>query len=199
MLASGRTVGSVLDAAALEGEAEALAASAETLSVLVDRLFEAGMHREAIAVLAHALPDREAVGWAWVCARDATDPEASEEQLDSLDATKAWIQEPSDEVRRLAMERAEDAGLDTPAGFAGLAAFCCGDSMAPPDLPPAPPPEGIVGSIVSACIAIAASSADPEKIPDQFESFAKRGSELAKRIQLWTSAEADSTTPPSAS
>ena len=194
-LASGRTVGEILQASALEEEAAHVTREADSLEAGIRALMDADMHAEAVALLARALPDREAVGWAWVCARDAVADDAPEEQKASLDATRAWIREPGDAARRAAMDAGEAAGLDTPAGFVAFAAFCCGDSLAPADLPDAPPPPGLVGTVVSGCIALAASQGDPEGIGERFASCAERGMDLASRIELWTPPDAAS--PPS--
>ncbi len=184
-LGSGRTAGSVLQAAELPDETRSAVEDSPTLEQLVDRLIEDGLVHESVRLLAHALPDREAVGWAWICAWEVTGPDAPDAHLASLNVTRTWIQEPSDEARREAMQAAELVGLDCPAGFVGFAAFCCGDSLAPADLPPAPPPEGIVGTLVSSCIAMSASTVEPAAVEATLEGFARRGVELAQRIQLW--------------
>src|SRR4051812_37009985 len=93
---------------------------------------------DAVRLLAHALPKRESVWWAWVSARRAAAEPAVPIQT-SLAATEKWIAQPTEENRRAAMQAAEVAGLQTAAGGAGLAAFFCGASSAPPRGPPGAP------------------------------------------------------------
>lgn len=184
-LTTGKSVQEVLEAAELDAEAAELVESADRLEELVQSLVEAELLTDAISILASALPEREAVGWAWVCAREAHGADPPDAVAHALDAAKAWIREPNDAGRRAAMEAAEAAGLDTPAGLAGFAVFTCGDTFGPADAHPAPPPEGIVGKIVAGCVATAAATGDPSGINERFSGFINRGTELAERIQLW--------------
>lgn len=184
-LASGRSVADVLGALDLEDEGREILEGAPDLKAGVQALVDGERFADAVAVLAHALPDREGVGWAWVCAREATPKDSPDEIEGVLKATRAWIQDPSEEARRAAMAASEAAGLETSAGFTGLAAFFCGESIGPPDLDPVPPPQGMVGTLVTACIAIAAAEGEPEEVEGQLSRFAGRGMELAERIRLW--------------
>ena len=101
MLGSGRPVSAVCADAELADEALAVLEEAEDVPVFLERLREEGLMEDAVAFLAHALPPRQAVGWAWVCAREASGDDAPKEIAESLDVTRAWIKEPSDEVRSL--------------------------------------------------------------------------------------------------
>ena len=90
-----------------------------------------------------------------------------------------------DEVRRAAFDAADRAGMATPAGAAGLAAFFSGDSLAPPDSEPAPPPEGLAGRTVAGCVHMSAAWGEPEETTDRYEDYVRRGVELADRVKLW--------------
>src|SRR5262245_38242706 len=126
--------------AELGDEAQALLrddlAAREYLGVLTEK----ELLPDAIKFLAHALPKREAVWWAWVCARRATATPPPKIKA-ALDATEKWIAQPSEEHRHAAMKAAEAAEFKTPAGCAGLAAFFSGPSLAPPGHPQVPPEE----------------------------------------------------------
>jgi hypothetical protein len=51
-------------------------------------LIQEGLFQDAVSFLAHALPKREAVWWAWVCARRAAGAEPPPKIKESLDATE---------------------------------------------------------------------------------------------------------------
>ena len=190
-LGSGRTVEAVLALVELEEEAKAIVEQAETLEAGVGALLDAQRFKDAVSLLAHALPDREGVGWAWVCAREVT-PEDSPDEIEAvLAATRAWIKEPTDEARRTAMAASEAAGLEGSAAYTGLAAFFCGETIGPAELDPVPPPAGVVSKVVGACIALAATEGPPDEIDATLERFAARGVELASRIHLWPDEESE--------
>jgi hypothetical protein len=151
----------------------------------LDALVAQEHFQDAIRFLAHALPKREAVWWAWVCARRAAGAEPAPRIKASLDATEKWIAQPTDDHRRTAMTVAEAAGMDTPAGCAGLAAFFSGASLAPPDAPAVPPGEHLTAKAVSGAVIVAALAPQPEKAPEKFRAFIDQGLDVATRIKLW--------------
>ena len=140
---------------------------------------------DAARFLAHALPKREAVWWAWFCARRASGTDPSPAVRASLSATEQWLVQPNEENRRNAMQAAEQATFGTPAGCAGLAAFFSGGSLAPPDTPVNPPGEFMTAKAVAGCIMLAAVATEPEKAPDRYRAFLAQGIEVTRRIKLW--------------
>ena len=196
LLGSGKPLSVVCDAAELEDDVMARLGEAEDLPAFVHGLVGDGLHDQAIAFLAQALPPRQAVGWAWVCAREVTGEDAPTEVEACLEATRAWIQDPTDDLRRAAFDAADPAGMDTPAGSAGLAAFFSGDSLAPADSDPAPPPEELAGRTVAGSVHISAASGEPEDVMARYEDFLRRGLEFADRVDLWQTTEGETQGPP---
>src|SRR5690606_7250873 len=141
-----------------------------------------------IAFLAHALPRREAVWWAWLCARAAAGDKPPASIIASLEATRTWIAEPTDPHRRAALDAAEVAGVGTPAGFAGLAAFLCGETLGPAEAPPAPPGEYAAAKAIGGSINLAAVADPKADIAARYAEFVRQGLELAERTKLWESA-----------
>ena len=94
-------------------------------------LSEKKLYPDAVRFLAHALPKREAVWWAWVSARRAAGQDPPPKIKSALQATEKWISDPTEEHRRAAMAAAQVADLGTAAGCAGLAAFFSSGSLAP--------------------------------------------------------------------
>lgn len=146
----------------------------------LDKLVEEDRLQEASRFLAHALPKREAVWWACLCAREAL-PDGGDETAESLLAlAESWVRKPTDENRRAAMAAAEAAGFDSPASWAAVAAFWSGESLAPEDMPPVAPSDELTGTAVAAATMLAAFAGDPATSPDRFRLFLKNGMDVAQ-------------------
>lgn len=125
----------------------------------------------AVKFLAFALPRREAVWWACVCARlELTDP-AAEPVLNALAAAETWVRKPTDENRRAAMTAAQTAKFESPAAWAAVAAFWSSGSMAPPDLPEVPAAPHLMGVAVLGSVTLAAVLVSPELADERRERY----------------------------
>ncbi len=164
--------------AALEGLApEGLATALAGLEATMD----------AVAFLAHALPRREAVWWAFTCARAAAGETPEPAVGAALEAARAWITQPTEANRRAAFQAAEAVGLDTPAGAVAAAAFLSGQTLGPEDGPPVPPDQHAGAKVIVGAIALAALALAPDEDPaPAMKEFLGRGLELAERVQLWS-------------
>ena len=111
-----------------EEAAGLLRADSQPLEYL-NLLTEKKLFPDAVRFLAHALPKREGVWWAWVCARRAAGEQPPAKIKASLDATERWIAQPNEENRRAAKEAADVAGVGSAAGCSGLGAFFSGGSL----------------------------------------------------------------------
>jgi hypothetical protein len=151
----------------------------------VAQLQEKELHIDAVKFIAHALPRREAVWWAWVCARKSAGDSPKPPIKAALEATERWIVQPSEDHRRAALQFGEAADFGTPAGCAALAAFMTSGSLGPPTAPPIPPTEFMTAKAVSGSVILSAVSVEPEKAPAKFGDFVKLGLEVADRIKLW--------------
>lgn len=189
MLRSGMAASAIGEAAEVSEEALAALSEADGVRAFVEGLAEEEGWEDAIAFLSHALPTREAVWWAWNCAKEAASEAPGAALAESLDATKKWIAEPTDANRRDAMDAAMEAGLDTPVGMAALAAFLCGDTLGPADAPAAPPPVFAAAKAIAGCLHLSAAVAAAEEDADLGEGYAailEKGLGLADRVELWT-------------
>jgi len=151
----------------------------------LDLLIEKEHYTDAILFLAHALPRREGVWWAWVCARRSAGTNAPANIKAALDATERWIAQPTDQNRRAVLEMADQADLGRPAGCAGLAAFVSGGSLGPPEGPVVPPAEDLTAKAVAGAVTLAADAEEPEQAAENFRNFLNQGLEVATRIKLW--------------
>ncbi len=143
------------------------------------------LHAEAIRFLAHGLPRREAVWWAWVCARKEAGDAPAPPIKAALDATERWIIQPTEEHRRQALAFGEAADFGTAAGCAALAAFMSAGSISPPEAPVVPPSEFMTAKAVAGSVTMSAVAKEPEKAVEKFNEFVKLGLEVADRTKLW--------------
>ena len=184
MAAATQTAEQLCSVAGLGDEARLVLREGTGPREFVNLLMERGHFADAVRVLAHALPKRESVWWAWVCARRAAGPNAAPAVKASLDSAEKWIAQPTEENRRAAMKAAEAAGFGSAAGCACLAAFFSGASVAPPDAPAVPPGPFDSAKAVAGAVTLAAV-AEAEKAAENFRGFLQQGLEVAARIKLW--------------
>lgn len=162
-------------------EAKALLNDAASPAVYFQALRDAVLLRDAASFIAYALPKREAVWWACLCAREALADDAEAAEQETLAATEAWVLKPNDENRRAAWALAEDSGMETPASWAAMGAFSSGESIGPVESPAAvPPAENLTGTAVSAAVLFAALAGDASQIDSKLEGYLKRGIDIAK-------------------
>jgi hypothetical protein len=178
-------VARVCEAAEVSGEARALLQADMAPQSYVELLAERGQFSDAVRFLAHALPKREAVWWAWFCARSSSGPNPPAVIQASLSATEKWITKPTDENRRGAMNAAQEARLGTAAACAGLGAFFSGESLAPPNAPVVPPGEFMTAKAVAGAVMIAAVASAPEEAPERYRAYIAQGIQVARKINLW--------------
>lgn len=188
-LRTGRTLNEFAEAAGLTEEARAVVATADDGPSALAALLDGGHPVGAIGLLAHALPKREGVFWAFTCARGATGDDAPEATQRALEVTRAWIAEPTDTNRRAAFAAAQEADLSTPAGCVGAAAFFCGDSLGPPDQPAVPPEEFMAAKAIAATVTISALANEPDDPAARFRALVEQGLVVAGKAELWSPPE----------
>ncbi len=169
------------DALALAGLPPAAGASVADLPdvpAAVLALRSAGLAGEAARLVAFALPKREAVWWACMCAR-AVPAEVKNDDRLALEQAEAWVFKPTDETRRQAFAHAQAAEFGTPEAWAAVAAFWSGDSMAPAGQAPVPPAPNLAGTAVAGSVALAAVRTRPERRGERLERFLASAAEIA--------------------
>ena len=136
-------------------------------------------HTDAIRFLAHALPKREAVWWACVCASQALGSEARQETRQALERAEQWVRKPNEENRQLTMPAAEAAGFETPAGWAAVAAFWSGGSLTPTGSPAVAPAEDLTAKAVAGGVMLSAVAFEPEQANEHYRVFLAQGIDIA--------------------
>lgn len=143
----------------------------------LSQLIQQEKFADAIRYLAHALPKADAVAWACACVPLGRTLSVS--ALAAVRAAETWTQDPN-EANCRAAERAAEGSDDKAAEFAANAAFWCGESIAPADLPLVPPPPDLAAIGVFAALTLAATSAPPAEITDRYRKFLSHGILIAR-------------------
>ena len=144
----------------------------------------------AIRMIAGVLPQRESIWWAWVSARHATQMPGGKvptaEEHTALTAVEQWIVRPDDDARRTVWDAGNAAGLDTAIGMIATAVFLSGTTIAPPNVPPVPPPPGVATPLIAGVVELSSvSTTDPTQIAPTLAAFAAQGMEIVKRLGGW--------------
>jgi hypothetical protein len=157
---------------AIRGEAKADDALA--------RLEQAGFLLEATRLIAHALPNREAVWWACMCAAHTAPPDLPDTDRLAREAAERWVRYQNDALRREAMEHAEASDFSTPEAWAAVAAFWSGDSMAPSGQPLIEPAPHLAGTAVAGAVTLAATRGDVTRQRARLLRFLESGRNIAE-------------------
>jgi hypothetical protein len=173
------TAAEAAKALTLTAEAKTLLQPQATVAEFLSALMAAGLMNDAVGVMAHGLPKREAVWWACVVARTLVDQDTSPGVVAALDAAEAWVFRPTEETRRAAMERAQATAFDHPGVWAAVGAFWSGGSMAPPDLPAVPPADHLTGVAVVGAVVLTAVKRQPELAPEKLKGFLLQAIDIA--------------------
>src|ERR1051325_4686752 len=106
-------------------------ASEPALAALDDRslpsqflraLVEKELHPDAIQLIAHYLPKRQAVWWACQCVKTTFGPKTTPQMKTALEAAEKWVAQPTEENRRAAQQAADLEESGSAAQVVGLAA-----------------------------------------------------------------------------
>ncbi|MES2054473.1 MAG: hypothetical protein V4564_00920 [Pseudomonadota bacterium] len=139
-------------------------------------LRQAGALATAVEYLGHALPRREAVGWAGrLLDEESRRIDLSRRSRLALDSAMRWIGEPTDAHRHAARDAAEAIGKPVPERFLGLAVFYSGGSVGGAGAPLTPPPHACTRFAVSAIEQAAYRSPDAD-------AFFRRALDLGERV-----------------
>jgi hypothetical protein len=164
----------------LKAEAAAALSGAQTAADGIERLEARGFRNEAARLAAHALPKREAVWWACMCAAAVPDPALPQADAAARAAAEAWVRKPADEpLRRLAWDAAQLTAFSSPEAWAAVGAFWSGGSMSPEGQPVVPPAEHLTGQAVGGAVVMAAVRGHPERADARFGRFLAAARDIA--------------------
>jgi hypothetical protein len=129
---------------------------------------------EAVTFGAYLLPRRRAVWWAHQCLVNITHL-LNDQDLRMLQLAEAWVREPEEEQRNLAMMEGLAARYKTPGVWVALAAGWSGGSMAEPTQPRIPPPPFLTPRAVNAGILAAVARVDAKSRAQTLAAFVNMG------------------------
>jgi hypothetical protein len=165
--------------AELSGEIDRLVEGSATVVEAIDLLSRNGHLVEATRVMAHAMPRREAVWWACMCARHTQPSDLTPADMAALEAAELWVRKPTDENRRAAFALAQEAGFGTSEAWSGVAAFWSGDSMSPLGQPAVPPAPNLTGAAVAGSVALSSVRVRPAMQMQRLRTFLGSAYEIA--------------------
>lgn len=145
----------------------------------IDALEAGGFLVEATRLLAYALPKREAVWWACMCAAHTAPPDLAEPDRLAREAAEQWVRQPNDKNRRAAMAHAEATSFEAPEAWTAVAVFWSGDTIGPEDQPAVPPAPHMTGKAVAGTIYLAAVRTDPSLQNARLKRFLESGRDIA--------------------
>jgi hypothetical protein len=170
----------VLARCELPEEAAVCAQGAPDAAAVIGALIKNRFLVEAARVFAHALPKREAVWWACMCALHTAGEKLGEPDRKARELAEQWVRQQTDELRREAMAQATKAGFQSPEAWAGVAAFWSGDSLAPVDAQTkVPPPPHLTGVAVVGAVTLASVREKPALKDARLERFLSSARDIA--------------------
>jgi len=164
---------------ALTPEAAAATDGCAQVQEALNRLEAGGFLLEATRLIAHALPKREAVWWASMCAAHTAPANLPQADKAAREAAEDWVRLQTDKSRRLAWDRAQASGCATPESWAAIAAFWSGDSMSPEGQPAVPPAPDLPGTAVAGAVALAAVRGDVTRQEARLRRFLESARNIA--------------------
>jgi hypothetical protein len=173
-------LGDVLQRCSLPEDALALVTGLPDAQAVIETLVANNYPLEATRVYAHALPKRESVWWACMCAGHTAPETLKEDDRKARDLAEQWVRNQKDETRRAAMDAARAAGMQSADSWAGVAAFWSGESIMPPNNPAVPPPLHLTGVAVSGAVALSSVRLKPERQKARLARFLESAQDIAR-------------------
>jgi hypothetical protein len=164
---------------ALSPAAAAVIAGCAEVPEALERLEQAGFLTEAMRLVAHALPKREAVWWACMCVSHTAPPDLPSIDRAAREAAEEWVRQQTDKTRRVAFDHAQAGGCRSPEAWAAIAAFWSGDSMSPEGQPAVPPAPHLAGTAAAGAAALASVRGDVTRREARLRRFLESGRNVA--------------------
>lgn len=143
-------------------------------------LVQSECYIDAIKLLAHCLPKREAVWWACLATRQTQTPETDELNAAALIAAESWAKKPTEENRLRCKGLAEKTRYETPASWAATAASWSTGSMSEPGEPEVNPPEYLYAHAVAGSVSLAGGLVNQDDPAEGMLQFINMGINLAE-------------------
>jgi len=163
----------------LEDDAKELFKDSLKTTDFLDVLMSNELYMDAITLLSHSLPKREAVWWACICAKKHQEEVNDELFSQTIVAAEKWVYDPSEKNRRVAEFYAEKGQYETAAAWVAAAAFWSGDSIMPEGEPVIAPAEYLYSHAVRGCIVTCVGMNEKSAIEDSYQEYLSHGINIA--------------------
>lgn len=163
----------------LSDEAKALLTPEIMPDAFAEALMKADRYPDAVQVIAHHLPKRQAVFWAMTCIRQSGG-EITPEAETALKSVEKWIADPSEENRKATLKAADTADNGTPAGCTALAAFYSEGLPRTEDAKSNARAYFMTAKLVASAVLLTAV-ADAAQMKARFAAFTERGLEIVRK------------------
>lgn len=120
-----------------------------------------------IDFLAHALPAREGIWWAYLCMQHVCGENLSDPEKAAVTAGVRWVLQPSEENRIAVKQPAEAAGVASLPGLLAMAVFQNGN-------------RGAFSKSIAMAVKVAATQGDPSRLLHTQRLFVNLGIEIAE-------------------
>ena len=151
-----------------------LQTAASDLAIL-QRLETERLYSEAVKFLAHGLPKREAIWWAYLVSeaaeKNSTDPQTQQ----ALSTIEHWTREPNEARRRQAGVLGEALQYYTATSWAAMAVLWSGGSITPEGRPPVEASDAMCAKAVSNAIIIGVHQLAAASSDEVFKQFLRQG------------------------
>jgi len=145
----------------------------------LDLLMEKQYFMDAINLLSHSLPKREAVWWGCICAKKHQDSVNDDLYKKSIAAAEKWVYDPSEKNRRVAEFYAEKGQYETAASWVAAAAFWSGDSIMPEGEPVVAPADYLYSHAIRGCIITCVGMDDGTDVEERYKAYLSHGLNIA--------------------
>ena len=160
-------------------QAAALLEANPTTADYLQQLITLKLYPDAVRVLAHALPKREATWWACLCARKGLTDKTPAHEIKAIELAEAWVYKPTEDHRKLTLPAADATEYKTAASWAAIAAFWSGDDISPVPQAVIPPDEKLYAKAVVGAVMLAATQGEAGKVNDNYQLFLQQGINIA--------------------
>lgn len=136
-------------------------------------------YADAINFMAYALPKREAVWWACLCARSCQSSESNPLEAKAIELAEAWVYKPTQENCTPTFTAAEAIDFKTAAGWAAISAFWSGDNISPIKDNIVKPAADLTAKATSGSVMLAMAQDGPELINEKAQRFIRQAIDIA--------------------
>ena len=161
---SRRKPSEVISDIALSDDALALMDDCNNTLSYLHRLCDEALFHDAFLTLARTLPRQYAIIWADKCIETRAGAALSDEDKQCVQIVRQWLSSPSDELRRQAMDMADQLEFAGPIAWLAAAVGFSGGSLGPVDQAEVPPPQHLTAVAIAAGLT-ELIYADPQAAP----------------------------------